>query len=220
MGLQTATLLLALSTQAAAPSTQAAPATPAATPTPKPDAKPAAAAPAKIDVGNGIADVAARMLATPRFEDQIEVRDRYQEALNAYLWSSDTSCSTAAPQASPYDEMNRVAGTAPPPSADLLAGLRWLFHKPKGGKAVTADGRYYVYSVSLKANPGHIVNVVRDGPISEGSRSSIPGMDWQLVGRFSDKTSASQAIYRIQRGSAPERGTEPSVLWATNRCPR
>ena len=112
--------------------------------------------------------------------------------------------------------MNRVAGTSIPPHADLLAGARWLFHKSMNGS--TASGRYYVYSVSMKSNPGRIVHVVRDGPIPENSRSLVPGTSWELVGRFADQSKAAEAIGRLQRGESVQSGTESRVLWTASRC--
>jgi hypothetical protein len=192
----------------------------AGSPKPKPElAGPPApeTQPVTVDLGTAIAEVVGRMLATPHFQEHVEVRDRYQEALNAYLRSADMTCGPrGGPESSPYDDMNRVAGSSPPPSADLLAGAKWLFHKARKGSA--ASGRYYVYSVSMNSNPGRIVHVVRDGPIPESSRSRVPGTSWQLVGRFADQSSAAGAIGRLQRGESVQSGTESRVLWAASRC--
>src|SRR5215471_20951134 len=117
---------------------------------PKPElaGPPAPEAQSKIDLGTAIAEVAGRMLATPRFQDQIEVHDQYQEALNAYLHSADINCGPrGGPAPTPYDDMDRVAGTSQPASADLLSGFKWLFHKSKKGS--DSSGRYYVYSVTM-----------------------------------------------------------------------
>ena len=136
----------------------------------------------KVDLATATAEVVGRMLSTPHFQEHVEVRDRYQDALDAYLRSADIGCGPrGGPEPTPYDDMNRVAGTSIPPHADLLAGARWLFHRAKKDSAAS-NGRYYVYSVSMTSSPGRIVHVVRDGPIPENGRSRVPGTSWQLVG--------------------------------------
>jgi hypothetical protein len=196
-----------------------APPSPAPTPSTAPaqlagPPKPSDAIP--MDLGTAIAGVVGRMLSVPRFEEHLEVRDRYQEALDAYLKSADIACGPrGGPDPTPYDDMNRVAGTSKPASADLLAGMKWLFHKGKKDGS-DANGRYYVYSVSMLSTPGRIVHVVRDGPISENSRSLVPGTSWQLVGRFADQSRAAEAIGRLQRGESVQ--TQSHVLWAASRC--
>ncbi len=184
---------------------------------PPPPPQASDAQPFKVDLGTAIAEVVGRMLSTPHFQDHVEVRDRYQDALDAYLRSADIACGPrGGPEPSPYDDMNRVAGTSIPAHADLLAGVRWLFHKGKKDSAASS-GRYYVYSVSMTSNPGRIVHVVRDGPIPENSRSRVPGTSWQLVGRFADQSKAAEAIGRLQRGESVQR-TESRVLWTASRC--
>ncbi len=174
--------------------------------------------PLKIDIGKAIAEVVAKMLATPRFEEHVEIHDRYQAALNAYLGAADLSCGPSESGPPPYDEMNRFRGTRTPPSADLLAGAKWLYRKLKG-QGERKDRRYYVYSVGLRAAPDRVVYVVRDGPISEDSRSSVPGTTWELVGRFADQGKAAEAVSRLQRGMDTAEGAERSpVLWAASRC--
>jgi hypothetical protein len=170
------------------------------------------------DVGKAIAEIVARLLAMPRFEEHVEVRDRYQGALNSYLHASDLGCGATSSGPPPYDEMNRFREARIPPHADLLAGGKWLLDKLQRHGA-SKGGRYHLYSVSAKAAPGRLVYVVRDGAISEDSRSSVPGTRWDLVGRYADQGKASEAVARLQRhGSAGEPGSS-QVLWATTGCP-
>ena len=173
----------------------------------------------KVDIGKAIAEVAARMLATPRFEEHVEVRDRYQEALNSYLRAADLGCGATAAGPPPYDEMNRFRETRIPPHADLLAGAKWLVGKLKR-QGTIKGGRYYLYSVTAKSAPGRVVHVVRDGPISEDSRSSVPGTSWELVGRYVDQSKASEAVARLPRGGSADGSEESRVLWAATACPR
>lgn len=171
------------------------------------------------DVGKAIAEIVARMLATPRFEEHVEVRDRYQEALNSYLHASDLGCGATSSGPPPYDEMNRFREARIPPHADLLAGGKWLLDKLKRHGA-SKGGRYHLYSVGAKADPGRVVYVVRDGAISEDSRSSVPGTSWELVGRYADQGKASEAVARLQRHGSAEESGGSQVLWAMTGCPQ
>jgi hypothetical protein len=171
-----------------------------------------------VDIGKAIAEVVARMLATPRFEEHVEVRDRYQEALNSYLRASNLGCGATSSGAPPYDEMNRFREARIPPHADLLAGGKWLLGKLKRHGA-SKGGRFYLYSVGAKSAPGRVVYVVRDGAISEDSRSSVPGTSWELVGTYADQGKASAAVARLQRGGSADEVGRSQVLWATTGCP-
>src|SRR5262245_45642229 len=110
-------LLLAAGGQAAPPQAPTATPTPAPTPAPAPAQQivgpPPPSDSAPMDLGTAIAGVVGRMLSVPRFEEHLEVRDRYQEALDAYLKSADIACGPkGGPDPTPYDDMNRVAGTS------------------------------------------------------------------------------------------------------------
>jgi hypothetical protein len=188
-----------------------APATAGAAPDP-------AAPPLKIDIGKAIAEVVARMLATPHFDEHVEVRDRYQEALDSYLRAADLACGATASGPPPQDEMNRFRETRIPPHADLLAGAKWLVDKLKQ-QGTSRNGRYHLYSVRAKSAAGRVVYVVRDGAISEQGRSSVPGVTWDLVGRYADQSKASQAVAELLRSGSADGSKESRILWAATRCP-
>ena len=105
-----------------------------------------------------------------------------------------------------------------PPSADLLAGGKWLLDKLKR-RGASKGGRYHLYSVRAKAAPGRVVYVVRDGAMSEDSRSSVPGTVWELVGRYADPGKAAEAVARLQRHGSAEEPRSLQILWATTGCP-
>lgn len=170
------------------------------------------------DVGKAIAEIVGRVLAMPRYEEEIEVRDRYQEALNQYLQASDLGCGATSSGPPPLDEMNRFREARIPPSADLLAGGKWLLDRLKR-RGASKGGRYHLYSVKAKAAPGRVVYVVRDGAMSEDSRSSVPGTVWELVGRYADQGKAGEAVARLQRHGSAEEPRSPQILWATTGCP-
>jgi hypothetical protein len=218
--------LLVLATAAAAGSLQEPPAAggeqvPKAVPAPstRAGAPDPGAQPLKVDIGKAIAEVVARMLESPRFEAHVEVHDRYQEALDSHLRAEELACGATASGPPPYDEMARFRETRIPPHADLLAGAKWLAGKLKR-QGTVKDGRYYLYSVTARSAPGRVVLVVRDGAISEASRSSVAGTNWELVGRYADRSSASEAVARLQRGGPVDGSEGARVLWAAPACPR
>jgi hypothetical protein len=197
--------------------------------TPGPQAgpeKPTAATlqPLTINMDKAVSEVVARMLAIPRFEEHIEVRDQYQEALEAHLRAADLVCGATASGPPPQDEMNRFRGAQIPPHADLLAAGRLIAKKvkglfSKGGK----KPRFFLYAVRRKDEPTRAVYVVRDGPISEAMRASIPGTAWELVDRFAERDKAAEALTRLQRGVAfdsSKRDDAPRTLWAATGCSR
>ena len=115
--------------------------------------------------------------------------------------------------------MSRFRETRIPPHADLLAGAKWLIGKLKRPSTVKG-GRYYLYAVTALSAPGRKVLVVRDGAISEESRSSVAGTNWELVGRYADRSRASEAVARLQRRGSADGSEGARVLWAAPACPR
>ena len=195
-----------------APAPTAAPAGPA----------PPSAPPLTIDMDRAISELVARMLAVPRFEEYVEVHDRYQEALDAYLSAVDLTCGATSSGPPPQDEMNRFRGAQIPPTADLLAAGKLVAKKVKG-LFKKKRPRFFLYSVRRKDAPARVVYVVRDGRISEGARASIPGTAWELVDSFSDREKAAEALTRLQRGFAStsaEGHDVPRTLWAATGCSR
>jgi len=197
-------------------------------PAPKEPEPPAAVSPAeptphlKVDMGAIVAKAVAEILAAPRFEEQVEVRDRFQESLNRYLAPSGTACGATASGPPPPDEMNRFRAHPTPPTADLLAGLKWLHRKVKGLSAQKLP-RFFLYRVRSKSAPERFVYVVREGAVSENDRASAPGTEWELLTTFTDAGRAAETLTRLQRGlTVPSRPDEPrgTALWAVPPCPR
>jgi hypothetical protein len=182
-----------------------------------PVAAPTPAAPLKFDMNRAIAEMVARMLAIPRFEETIEVRDRPQEALEAHMRAANLECGATESGPPSNDEMNRFREARMPPSADFRAAARLLHRKVKGLFSPKKP-RYFVYSVQRPATPERVVYVVRDGPVSEDARSSVPGTAWELVASFVDRRSAADAVNRLQRGSVATQNA-PQTLWATGCRP-
>ena len=195
--------------------------------TPGPPAGPPAAAPPTvqpltINIDRAISEMVARMLAIPRFEEHVEVRDHYQEALDAHLRAADLGCGATASGPPAQDEMNRFRGARIPAHADLLAAGKLLGRKVKGLFS-RKKPRFFLYSVRRQDAPARVVYVVRDGRISEGARSSIPGTAWELVDSFADREKAADALTRLQRGFASTSGEGqdvPQTLWAATGCSR
>lgn len=177
-------------------------------------------APLKLDIGRAVAEAVARILATPRFEEQIEVRDTYQDALGRYFVASELGCGTTESGPPQQDELNRFRAHPVPPHADLLAGFKWLHEKIRGVSA-RKKPRFYLYWVHLKAAPERFVYVVREGPISENDRALVPETEWELLTGFVDAAKAADALTKLQRRtstpSAPEQ-TRGLTLWAARRC--
>lgn len=207
------------------PPAQGTPAAPQATAQEAPRAESdhtGAAPPPKIDMGRAIAEAVARMLATPRFEEQVEVRDTYQEALARYFAADRLSCGATESGPPPQDEMNRFRTHPIPPHADLLAGFKWLHRKLRGTTARSAP-RFYLYWVRLKAAPERFVYVVHEGPIAENDRLAAPGTEWELLTAFPDAAKAADAVTRLSREVSSPSTVEPSravTLWAARHCPR
>ncbi len=174
------------------------------------------AEPAAIDVETATSKILTRMLAVPRFEEEVEVRDRYQEALDAYLTAAALECEAPPAEGPPSaTELDRFSANPKPPSADLLAAGRLLAGKRKEGE----KPRFFLYSVRREEAPERVVYVVRDGELPESARSSIPGTEWKLVGRYSERGKAADALERLERGFASAEGPrDPRTLWAAAGC--
>jgi hypothetical protein len=169
-----------------------------------------------LTVGHAVAEAVTKMLATPRFEEQVEVRDRYQEALDATLRAASLGCG-ATPSGPPTpNEMSRFGGREIPPTADLLAGLKWLHRKVVGKPP---EPRYFLYSAHLRKAPERSVYVVHDGVLPENVRASVPDADWVLVGSYAERDAATEVLERLQRGGAASDRRAPA-LWAVSPCPR
>ena len=174
------------------------------------------AEPVEIDVDTAISGILARMLAIPRFEEEVEVRDRYLEALDEFVAATALECEAPTSEAPPTAaELDRYGANPKPPSVDLLAAGKLLLGKNKGG----GKPRFYLYSVRREDALERVVYVVRDGAVTEDARSSIPGTTWELRKRYSDRDEAAEALRRLERGSASaESSTEPRTLWAAAAC--
>jgi hypothetical protein len=170
--------------------------------------------PLSLDLDTVTSAVLARMLAIPRFEEEVEVRDRYQEALDAHLRAAELECGATSSGPPRDDEMNRFSANPKPPSADFVAAGKLLFSRKKP--------RFFLYSVRREAVPERVVYVVRDGPVSEDARSSIPGTAWALVEKFADRGKAADALSRLERGfvTTDETPDTPRTLWAATGCGR
>ena len=195
---------------------------PPAAPAGPPARVPSAPQPLAINIDRAISEVVARMLAIPRFEERIEVHDRYQDAIDAYLRGADLACGASASRPAAPDQTRRVGGveTAATPTADLLAAGKLLAEKVKGlfGKKTP---HFFLYSVRRQDTATRVVYVVRDGRISEAEAVAIPGMSWELVDSFADRDRAAEALTRLQRGSSPIAGQDaPGTLWAATGCSR
>jgi hypothetical protein len=177
--------------------------------------------PLKVDINQKIAELVAQILATPRFEEEIEVRDHFQEALDAHLHAAELQCGTTAAQSrSVHHELDRYGANPKPPSADLLTPAKLLFGKLKGLFSRNTP-RYFVYSVRPDDAPERVLYVVLDGPISATLRYSVPGTSWELLAKYSDREKAADSLTRLERGDAPIRDADAATartLWAATRC--
>ncbi len=176
------------------------------------------AEPVPIDVDTAISRILAQRLAIPRFEEEVEVRDRYQEALDAYLAAAALECEPPPSEAPPTAaELDRYGANPKPPSVDLVAAGKLLLGKGKG----SGKPRFYLYSVRRDDAPERVVYVVRDGAVTEDARSSVPGTTWELRKRYADRDEAAEALKRLERGSASEESSSgPRTLWAAAGCGR
>jgi hypothetical protein len=176
----------------------------------------------KVDMGRAIAEAVARILATPRFEEQVEVRDTYQEALGRYFVATDLSCGTTESGPPQADELERFRTHPVPPHADLLAGFKWLRHKLRRA-TMPKKPRYFLYWVHLKDSPERFVYVVREGRISENDRAVAAGTNWELLAGFAEAGQAAEAVTRLSRRVAAPSSPEHAggvTLWAASKCRR
>ena len=169
---------------------------------------------------SAIVGVVGRLLAIPRFEEQVDVRDRYQEALDAHLQAAELGCRETTSSGPPsQDELSRYGANPKPPSADLLTPGKLLFGEIKGLFS-REKPRFFLYSVRRKDEPGREVYVVVDGPIAVSARESVPEAAWELLDRYSDRDEAVEALERLQRGgpARPDDQGTPRTLWAATGC--
>jgi hypothetical protein len=172
--------------------------------------------PEEIDVDTAIVKVVERLLAVPRFEEEIEVRDPYQEALDAHLEAAELECRAPQPSSPGPDELNRYGANPRPPSVDLVGPARLLF-----GKAKEKEARFFLYSVRREDAPQRVVYVVLDGRVSAGAPYAVTGTTWDLVAEYSERSEARDALERLERGNpaAPDEEEETArTLWAATGC--
>jgi hypothetical protein len=231
---------------------------PSTTDTPKQDAtpeagtaaskEPAAPRPARltIDIERHIAEAMARdpSLALPRFKEDIEVRDAYQDALDALVRGVDLECGPSGQGPPTRYEMNPYRGATIPVHADFLApaklivkGLDHLFgskaphyflyavHRSSVADAPGTDDASPMTSAPSSSGPRPSAPsapeyIVREAPISENARSSIAGVSWELVASFRDRDSALAALRRLRGGSTLQRAHEDGRLppWVSTTC--
>jgi hypothetical protein len=219
---RTAVILLWLATSAVAQEKPEPPDTPAGVQTAGAAASADAKPPLKLDAGRAIAEAVARILATPRFEDQVEVRDTYQESLARYFVADELTCGATDSGPPQSEELDRFRTHPAPPHADLLAGFKWL-HQKLRDLGAPKKPRFFLYWVHLKDAPERFVYVVREGHVSENDRAAAPGTEWDLLAGFAEADKAAEALTRLNRRitapSSPEK-TGGVTLWAARKCER
>ena len=202
----------------------------------------------RIDLERYIAEAIARdpNLALPRFKEDVEVRDVYQEALGARLQGVDVECGIPDSGPPSSNELNPYRGATKPPSADFTGLARLIGN---GLKNRGAKPRYFLYAVSREpttvaastasavtppgataagpaasappaAQAASVTYVLRDSPVPENARSSVPGTSWTLVASFRDRQPALATMDRLRRASTPETSDVRLPVWTTCRPPR
>ena len=192
----------------------------------------------KIDIERHVTEAIARdpSLALPHFKEDVEVRDVYQEALAARLRGIDLECGASEKGPPTRYEMNPYRGATIPVHADFLAPAK-LIAKELDKLLGSKKPRYFLYAVhrpvvladSSTASPAGPTPppsvaaeyVLRDTPISENARSSVPGTRWELVASFRDRDSALATIDRLRGGfAALRRAREDGRLppWVSTTC--
>ncbi len=209
------------------------------------------APPSKIDIERYIKDAVAGdpSLALPRFKEDVEVRDVYQEALETHVRGVDVECGT--PDAGPPSrtEMNPYRGAQIPPYADF-AGLARLIGKGLKHRMSSSKPRYFLYAVSRPpttvaaatagvATPTDAVTVtgpmssapaadqeasvtyiLRESPIPENARSLVAGTNWTLVASFRDRQPALATLNRLRRAVTTLPRDVRAPAWTTCPPPR
>jgi hypothetical protein len=166
-----------------------------------------------MDIDTAISGVLTGMMATPRFEEEVVVTDRFQEALNAHLEAAELGCEVARSGPPPsHQELSRYSANPKPPSADLVAPARAL-----AGKASSVEPRFFLYSIRPESAPERVAYVVLDSRVSATMRYSVPETKWELVGEYKKRSAAADALARVERGESPE-ARPPRTLWAATGC--
>jgi len=201
----------------------------------------------KVDIERYIAEAIARdpSLALPHFKEDVEVRDVHQDALDAHLRGVDLECGASGSGPPTASDMNPYRGATIPVHADFLAPTKLLvkqLDKLFGSK----KPRYFLYAVHRAGVGGAPATptptstagspsppppapspssateyVLRDAPISEDARSSVPGTRWELIASFRDRDSALAALDRLRGGFATlQRAHEDGRLppWVSTTC--
>ncbi len=194
----------------------------------------------KLDIERAITEAMARdpSLGLPRFEERVEVRDVYQESLEALLRGVDVKCGASQTGPPTTGEMNPYRGATIPPHADFLGagkaiakGVRKLLgskkpryflyavHRPASGSTRTASTSA---PVSGAVESGDTVSyLLRESPISKNARASVPGTRWELIAGFRERDDALVALDRLRRGFATlQRAREDGRLppWVSTTC--
>jgi hypothetical protein len=184
-------------------------------------------APLKLAVDRVTADVVARLRQDemPHFEEQVEVRNTHQEALETQLRGADRGCGASAWGAPTRYEMNPYRGSPIPVHVDLVPAASVAYSWLKG-RFSSKEPRWFLYAVRREPKPGDtggaIVYVVREGRLPEYAHLSVPGTSFELIAGFRGQARAASALRRLQRGFptlARARADDAPPPWFSTPCP-
>jgi hypothetical protein len=184
--------------------------------------------PLKLDIDKAVRDVLARQRAheLPHFEERIEVRDAYRDALEAHLHGAELECGASAWGPPTRYEMNGYRGSPIPVHADFTAGAKLLYSMLEGLFS-SKEPRWFLYAVRRTTQPGapgpdRITYVIREGRVPEHARLSVPGTSFDLIAGFRGRTEASSALRRLERGFPTLKrahADDPPPPWFATPCP-
>jgi hypothetical protein len=173
-----------------------------------------------LDIDRHIDDVLAREKTSglPRFEDRIEVTDRAQAALESLLRGAELACSPSSTGPPPTSELNAFKTVPIPPYADFIAGAKAILKSLKRMNPRKGTPRWVLYGVRR----GDTMRLVlREGEIPVSVRLSVPGTTWEEFARFHDRSEATTALRRLERGfdtMARQTPGEPPHPYVSIKC--
>ncbi len=153
-------------------------------------------------------------MSLPRFEEKLEIRDRFREALAEHLQGVDLACG-AVSGVPTHKEMQQHRGTSIPPHLDLVRAykeLRKLWRKVRRPKP-----RFFLYAAHSLDRVGW---VLREGEMPATARVAA-GASFELLAGFADREEGLAALRRLERGFGSLKRShedEPMPPWVTAAC--
>ncbi len=179
-------------------------ASPSASPMPSPSTPSSPASPKppgtlQADIDKAVDDAIDKGLL--RFETNVEVEGTTpQQAFENLLKGFDLECG-APDRGAPTDAETRQQMRSVRPTTPYVVDFVPLLGALQKKMAARGPGRYYIYEV--KKQDGTVYRL-RDTPMPMQQAYNTPGAEFRLMAEAKDLQTASEAIWRLERGLAAQ----------------